>query len=512
MDFTVLNTDFQTIDILEEYESIIWVDKFAEPGTFELYTPVTDDIIKYLKPNYYIINPKSDRVMIIEDISYESDIEKGNHIKAVGRSLESLLDRRIVWEQKNYNNVLLNTVIADLLNNAIVSPTIVDRKIDNFLAYTASDDSYISSLKVNHQYTGDNLLEVIKNLCAEFKIGFKITLNDDNQFVFSLYRGENRSYSQTTNPYVVFSPKFDNILSSTYTDEISKMKNVNLVGGEGTGSSRKFKTVGVCKGLERREMFTDAADIQKGNLSNSKYMALLEKRGISKLDETNRKISFDSECDTNRLYVYGESFFIGDIVQIANEYGIEASAKITEFTWSFSESGIETYPTFLAMEETIIKGKNLLVTTLDDLQTLNVNGEWTDNVWTYSNLVLTVNLDAYNRVVGITVDGTNSLTSAITFDLGQIVSSNENLVLSGCTGGASTTYKISQYDKTSSTEGAINYDGDTAITTINLEHDNHVRFTLAKSKSVNNITLYPMVRVTSDTSTFEPYDPELHQT
>lgn len=510
MEFVIMNQNFESVCVLDVYESMIWVDKYQEPGTFELYTPITDALLEHVKAGNYISSNDSEHIMIIEDITYTSDVENGNHIKAIGRSLESILDRRIVWKQTDFDNVALNTVIERLLNNAIISPDIADRKIYNFAVYTASTDTTVTKAKVNHQYTGDNLLTVIEDLCVEFKVGFKILLNEENKFVFSLYSGTNRSYSQSSNPYVIFSPAFDNVISSNYKDTSSVFKNVNLVGGVGEGKNRTYKTVGVAKGLSRREMFTDAKDIQKDSLTNSKYMALLEKRGVTKLDEANKRISFDSKCETTRLYAFGEDFFVGDIVQIANEYGIEASARISEFTWSYSNSGFETYPTFEMMEESLVSGKNKLVTTLDELKRLNTSGEWTDNVWAYSNVVLTANLDAHDRVNGITVNGTNSLSSNIVFDLGIINSDVTDLVLSGCTGGSSSTYKISQFDKTSNVERTICYDGDAPITTIDLTHENHVRFTLVKSKKVDNITLYPMVREVSDSSGYEPYDPELH--
>ena len=58
-------------------------------------------------------------------------------------------------------------------------------------------------MKLEAQYTGDNLYDVIQKICEEQGIGFKITLNDEKQFVFELYAGSDRSYDQTENPYVI---------------------------------------------------------------------------------------------------------------------------------------------------------------------------------------------------------------------------------------------------------------------------------------------------------------------
>lgn len=352
MEFTVLNTEFQKIFILDVYESIVWVDKFSEPGTFELYTTVTQDILDNIKPDCYIVNPDSDHTMIVEDISIESDAESGDHIKIVGRSLESILDRRIVWTQTNIDGDL-QAGITTLINDAIISPSNSDRRISNFIM-TQSVDPKITSLTMDHQYTGDNLLDIITDLCEENKIGFKILLDDSNQFVFSLYVGDDRSYNQSTLPYVVFRPSFDNVINSNYTEKSSVLKNVALVAGEGEGTSRITRTVGTVTGLSRKEVYVDARDIRKENLSTEKYNAKLDSKGIDKLSEINKdKKEVDGKCETTLLYKYRQDFFLGDIVQMANEYGMESPSKVTEFTWSYSTSGFETYPTFTAEEEEV---------------------------------------------------------------------------------------------------------------------------------------------------------------
>ena len=125
-----------------------------------------------------------------------------------------------------------------MLNECIISPSIADRKISNFV-FVPSADPKITSLKIDNQYTGDCLYDVIKGLCEENDIGFKIVLTDENKFAFSLYAGVDRSYEQTENPYVVFSPNFENIINSNYYSSRASFRNVTLVAGEGEGASRR---------------------------------------------------------------------------------------------------------------------------------------------------------------------------------------------------------------------------------------------------------------------------------
>ena len=353
MNITVLNQDFLPIYVFDRYESLLWVDRFNQPGSFEIYTPITDDILKYMVKDNYLVNNDSDHIMIIEDFAIESDVEMGDHIKIIGRSLESILDRRIVWNQTNIEGSLHNNVRDVLLRDAIIAPSDTSRRIDNFIFEDAPAGSRIYDLTMDNQYTGDNLLDIIETLCDTNKIGYKILLDNQNRFVFSLYDGVDKSYRQSSLSYVVFRPTFDNIINSNYKEENSKAKTITLVAGEGTGSSRRTRTVGTGTGLLRRELYTDARDIQKeSSWSTAKYNAMLDKRGAEKLSEANKDIkTFDGKCDTSRMFVFKRDFDIGDIVQIANEYGMESPARITEFTWSYSTSGFETYPTFVAVEE-----------------------------------------------------------------------------------------------------------------------------------------------------------------
>lgn len=354
MDVTVLNTNLDAISIVDVYESFIWTDRYYEYGDFELFTSMTDTILSYIRQDYYLQSRESEHVMIIEKIRINSDSENGNHITVTGRSLESILDRRIVWGQKTITGNLQNG-IRTLLNENVISPADNKRRISNFI-FEASTDPAITSLKIDAQYTGDNLYDVINKICSERSIGFKVTLNNNKQFVFKLYAGTDRSYDQSVNPYVIFSPKFENIINSNYVESKSALKTVTLVGGEGEGSARKYTTVGGGSGLNRRELFTDARDISSdvGDgvvLSDAAYTAQLQQRGKEKLAENTDVTSFEGQVETTVMFRYGEDFFNGDVVQIANEYGHETKARIVEIVMSEDEDGNSVYPTFKTIEQ-----------------------------------------------------------------------------------------------------------------------------------------------------------------
>lgn len=195
MELLVLNTDFESIAVIDTYESMIWTDRYNSYGDFEIFFAMDTQLLQYLKEDYYLWLKDSEHCMIIEDIKINADTEEGNHFIVTGRSLESILERRIIWGQRVFNGNLQNG-IQTMLNECIISPSIADRKISNFV-FVPSTDPKITRLKIDNQYTGDCLYDVIKGLCEENNIGFKIVLTDENKFAFSLYAGVDRSYEQT---------------------------------------------------------------------------------------------------------------------------------------------------------------------------------------------------------------------------------------------------------------------------------------------------------------------------
>lgn len=386
MDLFVLNKDLDVIAIIDSYKSFIWTDRYQEYGDFELYLAADPTSLDYLKVDHYLWIRTSEHVMIIEGIQIESSAEDGDYFTITGRSLESILERRVVWGLKNITGNLQNG-IQTLLNENIINPSKPERKISNFI-FEASTDPAITELTIDTQYTGDNIYELLNALCVERGIGFKITLNENKQFVFKLYAGVDRSYAQFDNPYVIFSPNFDNIIDSNYSESKAGLKNVTLVGGEGEGTERRYTAVGDTSGLDRREIFTDARDVSseddEGNpITDDEYIALLRQRGKETLAENKYTASFEGQAETTIMFKYGEDFFQGDIVQVADAYGHETKARVLEVITSEDEEGFSVYPTFEMVED---EDTMLLPDGYEQLEYIQSSGtQWIDTTYKPSN-------------------------------------------------------------------------------------------------------------------------------
>ena len=355
MEVWILDTDFSSVSVLDTFESLIWTDRYREYGDFEIFAFPTSQLINDAKDDFYLYNPASEHAMIIEHHEVTTDIEEGPRFIVTGRSLESLLTRRIVWNQTTISGSLQNG-IKKLITENFISPEVSERKITNFV-FVDSTDPEITKLTHEQQYTGDIVYDVIVDLCNTYDIGFKVTLNiDKKRFEFSLYKGKDRSYAQETNPYVVFSPNYENIINSDYTHSIKDYKNVTRIGGEGVGVYRKMTTYGNASGLVRREIFTDARDISSKTddgevLSDQDYLNLLQQRGKENLAEYAVKEGFEGEVEASKMFIYGRDFFLGDCVQVQNEFGMSGTSLVSEIVFSQDKDGESVFPTFLSLQK-----------------------------------------------------------------------------------------------------------------------------------------------------------------
>lgn len=364
MDISILNpSTYEVIDVIDVFISFIWTDRYYKYGDFELLVAAQKDYVKNLLKGNILSIQDSDRMMIIETLATTFDAEEGLRLKITGRSLESILDRRIIWGQKSLKGNFQEK-LEELLNENAISPEDQNRIIPG-LVFSKSDDPRITAKEIDTQFFGDNLYDAVMNMCADRHLGWRILPIDGGGYKFELYFGHDRSYRQEDRPTVLFAPSYDNLLNTSYLESDKNLKTVALAAGEGEGSDRKILEVFSDEkkvGLERREFFADIADVssksdeqdEEGNyitLSDEEYYKKLASRAKEELYDHRSIKDFSGEVDTTRQFVYNVDFFIGDIAQIENELGHSGRVRIDEVIRSYDESGEIVTPGFSALPE-----------------------------------------------------------------------------------------------------------------------------------------------------------------
>lgn len=362
MDVTIRDNNFNIVGVVDDYESIIWTDRYNTPGDFQLYGTLDSTIAEYCKVGYFANIPNSDRTMIIETIAAESNPRQSNKITVTGRSVESILDRRIIWGTEVFlgENNLVQNAIKDIINNHVIKPKVEQRAIPNFSFADNPDPSLLDMTFAPIQYDGDNVLDVVTNLCQTYNLGFKV-INSGSSFTMSIFNGVNRAADQTDYPVITFSEEYDNVTESRFDMDKTPYKNVALVDGEEDQETHvKFRTVAgdeMAYGLDRYEMKVDSgitSTYQDGDqtktIPSTKYAQMVRAKGTEELDKLQDIYKLDGKVDPDSIK-YGVDYYVGDTMQFVGLFGINTKVRITEFIRCLDGSGYQEYPSYVIVND-----------------------------------------------------------------------------------------------------------------------------------------------------------------
>lgn len=347
MDLYVLDGLNGVSDIISSYQSCIWTTQYFGQGDFQLVVNASTKNVDILKPGAYIVRDMDvgedefNNVMVVQGYKLDFDTDKGWLLTLTGKSLKNdILKRRIVWSQTNLSGTAEEGIRQVITDNCI-SPSDTDRAIDDLILDTLNGWEE----EIEQQLLGENIAEWLEEICTTYGYGWDIYISG-GKYVFKLYKGVDHTYNSQSP--VVFSPEYDNLLSSSYEYNLDGYKNAALVGGEGEGTSQRTATVGTATGLNRYEMYVDGSSVSSNGeiITLETYLKMLQEYGQTELDQTAYTETFSGDIDSIGLYVLNRDYFLGDIVQIVNELGISATPRIVEIIYSEDENGVTVLPTF----------------------------------------------------------------------------------------------------------------------------------------------------------------------
>lgn len=345
--FEVNDTTFDSIGEVNQYESLIWPDKFNGFGTFELWAPITDENSQYFKKGN-ILWCGGDNAAIVEIVKSEIDENGTKTYNVKGRTLEMLLTTRIIWGTYNAVNKDASTAMYEIVNQNCVNPSNANRKIP----YLKLAEDLKFGGKITYQKTGGEVYDSLSTIASTYDLGFSVLFKPKTkELIFEVVEGVDRTVEQSANDPVEFSTELEDLLSSSYYTNDQDVKNVAFVQGEGSGSSRKSVISGEAdsKGFGRRELYVDARDLQstsvdengeEQSLSPAEYTQVLTQRGDDKLSECKTTETFEAQIRVfgDVQYEFGVDYKKGDKVTVRDEQlNVVVSARITEVQEEFDD-------------------------------------------------------------------------------------------------------------------------------------------------------------------------------
>ena len=135
-------------------------------------------------------------------------------------------------------------------------------------------------------------------------------------------------------------------------------------------------------------------DGQQVNLSDAEYTEKLNHKGMQDLAEVDGITTFNGEVNSYIQSIYKRDYYLGDLVQIKNEYNIEGTTRIIEVIYSDNTSdGEQIYPTFKSDDSESWSG------------TAVINGDFRISGALYTNVlrvdkdtILKGNLETYTKM------------------------------------------------------------------------------------------------------------------
>ena len=345
--FKVDDNTFENIGEVNQYDSLIWPDKFNGYASFELWAPITEENSEYFKKGN-ILWCGGDNAAVVEIVKSAIDDKGTKTFNVKGRTLEMFFTTRIIWGTYNASNKYASTAMYDIVNQNCINPTNTSRKIPYL---ECAEDKQLGG-KMSVQKTGGEVYDALTTIAGSKDLGFNVLFRPkEKKLIFEVVAGVDRTIEQSEVDPVEFSTDLEDILSSSYYTNNQDEKNVAFVQGEGDGTSRISQISGnnELEGFDRKELYVDARDLQSEtvnedgtttSLTPDEYKAALINRGDDKLSECEVTETFEAQIRVfgDIQYEFGKDYQKGDKVTVRDrQLNVVVSARITEVEEDFDD-------------------------------------------------------------------------------------------------------------------------------------------------------------------------------
>jgi hypothetical protein len=364
MDIYILDDSLRRTETVEQYQSMIWTERYSAYGDFELV--IDPDIAE---PSLFSVGTRlaiaqSDRIMTV-DTTERAEAEDGvEKLTIKGKSLEDVLNQRLNRVTVTFppTPVVLGPGLpADLVRtlfhsicrtNAVVPenniPFIQSGTISPASGIPEPTDTVSISVEVEPLY------DTIKKIADVYHMGFRLRRNGDTSMLyFEIFMGSDRTTQQLALAPVVFSPQMDNLTDTSELKSTALLKNVAIVvSANGVRTVLAEGIASAPSGFDRRVMYVQADDITLA--AGVPLNAALDQRGKEELAKNRVVIGFDGEI-SQTSYTYGIHYNLGDLVTKRGADGNGVNMKVVEQIFVSDAEGDRSYPT-LAVDTLLVAG------------------------------------------------------------------------------------------------------------------------------------------------------------
>lgn len=360
MELMTLTSNMQPDTLVENYNSLIWTERYAQSGDFELVSNDVYSTINALPLESFVTIRESTVPMVVEAHKIQKPLRGAPVITVIGRSFETVLERRAsvnelpaaigraAWmisseKASDAAYLAMRTVLGDTAKSQngsqilpAVSPAVSALDAIPEISLTLPADYEVGTTNVFEIPFGD-LYSAVINLLGVNRRGLKAVrpVLGDTKVGIEIYNGADLTES------VVFDARFDQFNSSTHL--LSKVGSTDVAYVYGpNGSQIVLKTQAPePSGLSRRVLPVDVSGDQTADTTEVRTS-----RGLVELYKNNNTALFEGEVAEQVAQGYNQTYYLGDILKLVGEYGVPQNVRVAEFIRTSDATGNRAYPAF----------------------------------------------------------------------------------------------------------------------------------------------------------------------
>lgn len=371
MDLYTLDENFLRRDVVDNFNSVIWTERYTKAGDVNLVVPVTQANIAMLPEGTFLALQGTKEVMQIENALIEK-----NQLKLTGPSITKFLDNRVVRYSANHADRYYNITMEPGYAMAfVVSDMCISGPYVSSSAYGVDGPrEVIPGLEMMGMEKGGPsvalavpygpLYSAIAQIAETYQVGFSMFLERATSTVYYLgfktYAGKDRTSGQSVNDIVRFSPSVDSLTDLKELRSISGYKNVayafapaNPVPGvTQSGVAYADAEAATTMGFRRRVLLVFADDLTTDKVGGSAavLLSILNQRAKDALANNNYTKVVDGEVVPQSQFKFGKDYGLGDIVELQSFSGLLQKARITEYIRTQDATGERAYPTISVID------------------------------------------------------------------------------------------------------------------------------------------------------------------
>lgn len=393
MEVYLLDAQGSTYGIIDDFVSCILTERYIEPGEFKLIFQASQENRRLFNPKDIFLKTNVSPEIVVVDTREVAD----GLLTITGRTMEPILE----------NHIVPVVIPGDALTFTDRPGRIITRLIQTVMDHVRNKTSNFGTTKLQYLELGPQVLDAslprvtevfqsgttvysqVLGLANKYNIGLSMqqspflqdySYNEDSapNYIFSTYRGVDRTKNQTDRERVLFSPSLDNFQGvkelKSWADAVNLVDVyppeellASYVAQYPVASNNGFvrvsrETYGAARfGWEakRKIIVANITAEQVGARGDGQpsIVRLMRQAGANELREHKAAHVIDGEVIPRDDLKYRRDYKLGDLVELdawSDVYnGAPATATVSEYIYSQDASGERAYPTVVVSQNAI---------------------------------------------------------------------------------------------------------------------------------------------------------------